>query len=389
MYGTVAAKSFVELSINSSTIEGAATAQIDSVVLALDYNVYYGDTTQALTLQVHKLQQPFKETETYFATSALPYEASTIGSVTFKPTPLKKVSYVPSGSSTTITRSFPVRVPISNTLATQIMEQSGKTPLSRQAEFIKFLPGIALTTTDAKAALGFDLTSDSTYLRIYYKSGGVKRKYDLYMDNGSNYFNNISADRSNSLLSALSQSGDSVSSVNTNNQVFLQESAGIKTKITFPYLGKLKQALGNVAINKAELVIPVESGSGSTPSPYIYLFETNKTNKILRTNGMPRSVSNDGGGSLFSYGTPSPIGYSVKNNAYIFNMTSYIQAMLYGVKPNTGLIVSPASILFIPPSSPSVEPVNALLSLQTLRQTVLSMSPGNKIALRIYYTTKK
>lgn len=390
MYGTVAAKSFLELSINSPTIEGAAAAQIDSMVLALDYDAYYGDTTQALTLQVHQLQQPFKETETYFTTSALPYESSPIGSVTFMPKPLKKTNYVPTGSTTTITRSFPVRIPIANSVATQIIEQSGKTPLSTQAEFIKFLPGIALTATNnAKAALGFDLASDSTYLRIYYKSGGTKRTYDLQMDNGSKYFNNLSADRSNSSLRALVQSGDSVSATNTSNQAFLQESTGIKTKITFPYLSNLKQALGNVAINKAELVIPVVPTSGSTPSPYVYLFETNKNNKILRSNGMPRALSTDGGSSLFSYSSPFPASYSAKNNEYVFNMTSYVQAMLYDVKPNTGLIISPASIMFASQSNNPVNEVNALLNLQTLRQTVLNMAPGNKISLRIYYTTKK
>jgi hypothetical protein len=67
-------------------------------------------------------------------------------------------------------------------------------------------------------------------------------------------------------------------------------------------------------------------------------------------------------------------------------MTSYIQAMLYGIKPNTGLIISPASLLF--GAQPNTK-VNDLLAVQTLRQTVLNMSPDNKIYLRIYYTTKK
>jgi hypothetical protein len=381
--GSVSARGFLEVSIASATIEGAAGATIDSMVLALDYDTYYGDTTQNLALKVHKLTQPFNEKVTYFANSSLTYDEAVIGSSSFKPTPTKKVKFIPAGSTTTIMRSFPARIRLNNNVASQILQQSGNA-----AEIIKVLPGIAITAdNDAKAALGFNLDSDSTYLRIYYTSGATKRSFNLPIKSTNDYFTNLTTDRSTSaLLNQLQKSGDSVASTSTNNQVFLQESVGLKAKITFPYLSKLKKELGDVGINRAELVIPVVNVPGSTPSPYLYLFETNKKNKFTRFNSAPRAVSGDGAIYPLSYGAPAPLIYDAKKNAYTLNITSYLQGMLYGARPNNGLIISPASLLYSTQSGFSVQ---QLLGVQTLRQTVLNMAPGNRVTLRIYYTTKE
>jgi len=397
-FGTLTTTSFIEVSTISSTVTGAAGAQVDSMVLALDYNESYGDTTQNLTINVHQLQQPFQATATYFTNSALPFEPAVLGSATFKPAPRRVKTEVVTtttngtSTSTTVKRSIPARVRLSNAFAAQILAQSSGT-LSSQTEFIKFFPGIAITSSaNAQAVLGFQPTADSTYLKIYYTSGGTKYQYRLGITAANNYFSNITTDRTGTPLAALRQAGDSLPARNINNQAFLQESVGIKTKVTFPDLKNFKQQLGEVAINRAELVIPASSVPFNMVSPYIYLYETNKSNRILRyidSKNTPRGLS-DANSYAFYYTTPYPGVYSATNQEYKINITSYVQALLYNtmptdITPSNGLIISPASIAFV---SGTVDPLD-LLSLQTLRQTVISTAGDKRIALRVYYTTQK
>ncbi|PIQ19967.1 MAG: hypothetical protein COW65_17735 [Cytophagales bacterium CG18_big_fil_WC_8_21_14_2_50_42_9] len=396
-FGTVTATSFLEVETITSTVTGAAGAQVDSMVLALDYDESYGDTTQNLTINVHQLQQPFSETSTYYTNSTLPYEPATLGSATFKPAPkivkTEVVSTTNSGTttSTTVKRSLPARIRLNNALAAQILAQSSST-LGSQTEFVKFFPGIAITAnTDAKAVLGFRPTADSTYLKIYYTSGGTKYQYQLSITTGNNYFSNINADFTGTPLAALRQAGDSLPALNVNNQAFLQESVGLKTKISFPDLKQFKKTLGDVAINRAELIIPATSVPFNIVSPYIYLYETNKTNRILRntdSKSTPRGLS-DGNSNPFYYTSPYPGSYSTTNQEYKINITSYVQALLYNtmpanIAPSSGLIISPASIAF----TTGTDPLD-LLGLQTLRQTILNTAGDKRIALRVYYTARK
>jgi len=397
-FGTVTATSFLEVGAISATVTGAAGAQVDSMVLALDYDESYGDTTQNLTISVHQLQQPFQETATYYSASTLPYQPEALGSLTFKPAPRRVKTEVittttnGTSASTTVNRSFPARVRLSNALAAQILAQS-TTTLGSQAEFIKFLPGIAITaSTDAQAVLGFRPTADSSYLKIYYTSGGTKYQYQLGISASNNYFSNISTDRTGTPLAALRQAGDSLPANSVNNQAFLQESVGLKTKISFPDLKNFKQTLGDVAINRAELIIPATSVPYNAVSPYIYLYETNKSNRILRntdSKNTPRGLS-DANSYAFNYISPYPGVYSATNQEYKINVTSYVQALLYNsmptnITPSNGLIISPASIAFV---SGTVDPLD-LLSLQTLRQTIINTAGDKRIALRVYYTTQK
>jgi hypothetical protein len=385
-FGAVTAKSFLEVGITSGLgFEDAANARIDSTVLVLDYNEYFGDTTQNLTVNVHKLQQGFRDDVTYFTNSSLPHESAVIGSATFKPTPRKTVKKV--ATNTTVNASIPVRIRMTPAFGAEMLAQSGKTPLSNPTEFLKFLPGIALTSeNNAKSALGFTF-SDSTYFRIYYTSGGKKLQYNFIISSTNNRLSQLSADRSNTPLARLQQPGDSVPAASTGNTAFLQESVGIKTKLTFPYLNKFKQALGTVAINRAELVIPVKVTNGFTPSPYIYLFETNKNNRILRQGGVPVGIPANGS-SLTSFSQPLATSYNATTQSYTVNITTYLQAVLYNsrlsdsrIMRNNGLVVSPASAAQLT----SLE----ALSLQSLNQTLLNFAPGSPVKLRVYYSTNQ
>jgi len=394
-FGSVTATSFLEVGVGSSTFTAATGAQVDSMVLSLDYDDAYGDTTQDLTINVHRLQEPFQETETYYSFKSLKYDPTPLGSVIFKPTPLGP-SYVPVNGTAKIRKPTPVRIRLSNALAAEFLAQSGTTGLSNQAQFVTNFPGIALTGgTNANSAVSFGPGADSTYLKIYYKSGGTKYSYQFNIAADNDYFTNIATDRTGTPLAALKLAGDSLPARSTNNQVYLQESTGLKTKISFPDLKNLKQQAGDVAINRAELIIPATSVPYNTISPYVYLFETDKSNRILRANdnnNTPRGLS-DANVYAFDYTRPARGVYSGEVQGYKINITSYVQALLSNtmptaVSPSQGLIISPASFIY-DPQTMGTEGPSALLALQTLRQTIINTTGEKRIMLRVYYTTQK
>lgn len=399
IFGTTTASAFTEVGLGSGSFIEPASAVIDSMVLSLDYEEYYGDTTQNLTVQVHRLQQPFAEDQIYFADRSIPYQETPLGSRTFKPTPKKTVRTYNADSSAIVRLPVPLRIRLNNSLANEILAQR-ETVLANQQAFVNFLPGFALTTDEnAQAILGFDPDADSTYIRIYYRSGGKKYAYNLFLSGDNNRLNQVSTNRANSPLAALQQKGDALPASATNNRIFLQESTGLKGKISFPYIQTLKEKLNGAYINRAELILPVVSTENI--SPYLYLYETDASNRILRYNNEARAVSSDGANYPSGYLSPAPVQYDAVKKHYILNVTSYVQAMIYNIRPRVstttgmkelapsdGLIVSPASIAAASLSGSSA-PLNSLLGLQTLRQTILSMAPGNQIKLRLYYSAKK
>jgi hypothetical protein len=399
-FGTTTATAFTEVALGSSTFTEPATATIDSMVLSLDYDEYYGDTTQNLTVRVHRLQQAFKEDEIYFANRAIPYQEATLGSRTFKPTPRKTVRSFNSDSSAVVRLPLPLRIKLNNALANEILAQR-ETVLANQAAFVNFLPGLALTTDNsAQAVLGFNADADSTYIRIYYRAGGKKYSYNLFLSGDNNRLNQVGSNLANTRLAALQNGGAPLPASATNNQIYLQESTGLKGRISFPYLSTLKDKLNGAYINRAELEIPVANFNGDI-SPYLYLYETNNTNKILRYSNEARAVSSDGALYPSGYVSPAALSYVASKKAYTLNVTSYVQALIYDIRPrvntsdglkeitpSNGLIISPASLSAASVTA-SAASLNSLLGLQTLRQTVLSMAPDNKIKLRLYYSAKK
>lgn len=395
-FGTVKATTFTEVALGSGSFTDAANAVIDSMVLSLDYDEYYGDTTQNLTVRVHRLQEAFREDQIYFADRGIPYQEAVLGSRTFKPRPKQTVKSFNADSSAIVRQPIPLKIRLDNALANQILAQR-ETILASQEAFVNFLPGLALTSNEnAKAILGFNPASDSTYLRIYYRAGDKRYRYNFFLNQNNNRLNQVTANRANTPLAGLQQAGDAIASTATNNRIFLQESTGLKGKITFPYITTLKEKLNGAFINRAELVFPVV-GNTSDVSPYLYLYETNNSNKILRYKTTPRSLSGDGAHYPAGYSSPAAAVYSAKEKAYILNVTSYVQALIYDIRPkektstgskelspSQGLIVSPASL-----TTQSLVSLNDLLGLQTLRQTVISTSPGNQIKLRLYYSAKQ
>jgi hypothetical protein len=378
-FGIVSARTFVEVGLPRNNLTFDTNTGADSLILSLGYSYYYGDTTRTTSLSVYELDERFDERTTYFTTSQLRIKTEPLGSVTFLPRP---TGTIPTGGTANQRRIPTIKLKLSLELANRILAQSEQPALVNQQSFVtQLLKGISIEPTPgapAGSVLGFALQSDSSYISLHYTAtidnAPVKRRVRFrFYDNNSqfNQFNQITADRSATPLAGLVNSSDLVASTETGNVAFLQSGTGLRTKITFPNLASLRSDASNIAINYAELVIPVKRDLfDRLPLPLqIALYETNESNRILRhSDGVtPRRVQVSGANPMGA-GSPAYLTYDADNRQYKVNITSYLQAMLYGGKPNNGLLIS------------------SEINGNMVNRAVLNMSPTERIRLRVYYS---
>ncbi len=391
-FGTTTAQSYLAIGPTGGTFAANAGSP-DSVVLSLDYDENYGDTTQNFTVEVRELATAFKPEATYYTNNNNNLEAlsNLLGTTTFVPKPKRTNSQTASSGTVTKT-SIPVRIKLNNELGQRILALPSAT-LSNPTEFAKSFKGIVLSSgANTKAALGFAPDADSTYLRIYYTSSdNKKQKYDLAVSGSNDRLNQITSNLAGSTLASLQKSGDSIASATANNEAYLQESTGIVTKITFPYLSLFREKtnLGDLAVNRAELIIPVKENPSYLPSPAAYLIETNKSNRILKTGGLPRVVREDPLETL-SRGDNTPqaaaIRYNKDKKAYIVNVTKYVQDMIYNRPSVYG--TKNKSLLLVPTSRTGVLDASGKTVLEStgLYSSILQISGSDRIKLRLYFS---
>ncbi|MDQ3291152.1 MAG: DUF4270 domain-containing protein [Bacteroidota bacterium] len=392
-FGTTTGQSYLAIGPTGGTFATNAGSP-DSVILSLDYDEYYGDTTKNYTVEVRELGTAFKPEATYYTNNNNNLEAlaALLGTTTFVPKPKRTNSKTASSGAVTKT-SIPVRIKLNNELGQRILALPSAT-LSNPTEFAKAFKGIVLSPgANTNAALGFAPDADSTYLRIYYTSSdNKKQKYDLAVSGSNDRLNQVTSNLTGSALASLQKSGDSIASTTTNNETYLQESTGIVTKISFPYLDRFREKLNlnDLAVNRAELIIPVKESAFYLPSPAAYLVETNRSNKILKNAGLPKVIREDALESATSGSTAqqaAALRYNKDKKAYIVNVTKYVQDLIYSKQSVYGTLTN-KNLLLVPTSRPSgLDPTGKTVMEATgLYSSTLQISGSDRIKLRLYFS---
>ncbi|MGV3541313.1 MAG: DUF4270 family protein [Rufibacter sp.] len=391
-FGTVTAKTFAEFTTTSLNVAFDPNDGADSLVLRLDYDYFYGDTTQQNTWNVHRITNGFRDDTTYFTSGGMPYAPATLGSVTFTPRP--RANYYIKNTAGTDSTKNPMLINIKlNTaagmaLANEILAQSDKAPLKTQQAFIdQLLKGLAIVPApgaENKSIIGIVPASTSSSLILYYKSKTDNTTKSYTFRTTNRYFNQIQANRSGGALAGLTAHADALPSTATGNKVFLQAGTGLVTKLTLPYLKDYrKDAAGqtrDLLINKAELVIPVNalSTTGDFPlPPVISLLRATTSNHISRTDGFPNAISGEGTGQ------PAILEYRSKELVYVVNVTTYLQNVLYDRLSNSGLILFPSAV----GSSLATPTANAQSVNRAVLKANQTSTGADRIRLKIYYST--
>jgi len=289
----------------------------DSTVMQLRLNGYYfGDTSQYLQINVHRLTEDIEpgEISNYlYNTRSLAYEAEPLGVLSFFPRP--------TGSDTIIIR-------FNDNIGQElfdILKEKDEVKTSSEG-FIDWFKGLALIPSgNNNCVVGFKANSDNLWFRVYTHNKNdleETKYYEFKLTNSSRQFNHISVSRENSLFRDLTKKLYAVPSKATGNKTLLTGGTGMYTKIRFPSMDQYF-LLENTILLKAELYLPPANrlyNQEKLPDTLL-LGEVNKYNDqsiILRSDN-----------SYFSGYLHHDEEFG-ENTYYYFDISEYLQSVLSG-----------------------------------------------------------
>src|SRR5688572_4030939 len=383
-FGTIIATHYTDISLGKTNLSFPAGPSPDAKLeLVMAYTgFYYGDTSVAIKLNVHKLSENFQETKTYYTKDKVLTESSVLGSITFKPKPNRTAS----------NKSQIISIPLDQAFANQLLTKTFAT----QEDFRNFWKGIAITPDPSSAAgsiVGFTNVPDSVGISLtkvgginltYVDVDGIRQKHNFPFY--TSYFNGVEVTRQGALTTLDKPTKELLASDN-NFETYVQANTGIKTRLTFPGLENFENTRGNIFINHAELVIPVKKGSFSVTNPVtplpktLFIYESKTNNRIPETSGGVAIAVQAGNAPASQFGSPAIGNLMPDNSQYTFNITSYVQAIISKQKPNNGVIITPtAEDIFSAQGAGQAFP-----GTLNLRRALIDAA-DKKIELRIYYS---
>lgn len=295
----------------------------DSLILYLSYAGYYGDTAASQTLNVYSLTEDLHIDSTYYSSKTFTSDPNPIGSLSYKPRPKTKVIL---GSDTL---SPHLRITLSKTLADSIIALNGKTELSSNANWLAYFKGLYLATLPVNypGAISYFNFFNSKLTLYFHDSSLISKNYNFSLTGAriNNFTHNYTATPVGNQL-ADSSIGDSVN--------YIQAMAGVKTKISFPFLKHFLDS-GSILLNRAELKIT----TGELILPYnppakIFLVTKNESGEMVFPIDYFESADLYGG-SL-----------NATSDGYTFNIARHLQRYLNGTISNADfyLIISGSGV---------------------------------------------
>jgi hypothetical protein len=327
IFGKIAAEAFTRLRLQTEFIElPAATA--DSGFLYLSYSYYYGNISQAQTLDVYKLDEYVSSDVTYFSKSAGLSYTTKIGTATFN------------ASSDSASQLI---VRITDIPYLQSILDASKNNSGFESE-IRGLAIVPTNNTDG-AIIRIDGNSSNTALHVHYTQYGESKIYGLTLNSSARKYFRITTDRSGTDLASLVNNYDSISTdalPSNSHRSYIQALTGIRTRLSFPYLKKLRETFPNIAVIKGELQLYISSGTDNyTPNYSLTLFRT-ENGKIRRTSsGAVQYVQPD---DVVQTSNGAAIVVGLTSNSYTFPVRSFVQAILLEQIAHEPIIVSPSTL---------------------------------------------
>lgn len=408
VFGTSSANLAMAVSLPNadySTYKFGLNPVIDSAVLVLPYtSQIYGDTaTSTYTVNVQRLTVDLSKEKAYPSNANwLPdLTDGTIGTFSgkIKPTTKTSITTVVTGGPDTLIKVVPqMRIKLANNIIQREILNKDSLTLSKANNFFKSFKGlkVSATSTGKGGIMFFNFAGTDGKLEIYYKktnatTSTAKDTVAVSFPIGGG-LGPVSASVNHGytqvILDQLSANPPAT------DVTYLQALAGLKNKISFPYLknfvaDRKKPANGGnpntkIIVNKAELVIDLNSNVtdlvpfGAAQRLALYRFDLagQRVNVPDNDNGVQNVYAGDPralGETLFG-------GYfdSVRNR-YIFTITSYIQDLLDGKTPDYGTFLAPSSLTEF----------NLTPSVTSAARSIINKhkkNPASGLKLNIFYT---
>ena len=361
--GKVKSESYLELTpdtynLGSSSDTETVNYVFDSIAMILKYDrYYYGDTTKTQTLNIHQLTQKIKpniDDDSFYNNSTLTHYSNSIGSRTFYPRPIGKDS---------------VNIQMDASFGKNLFDKLKNNAFTSSDEFNDYFRGIVIkpSTANSSNVVGF---TTACVMRMYYRQANANSEEtytkDFKIADLTKQFNNISLDKTGTIIENLPDSRGKLSSELTNNSAFVQSGTGVACRIDFPFIKQLKYISEKGAIVDAELIIKPIKNSASALYPIkdsLQVYECDHLNRISKI------LTNSDGSQKLAKLNNTPDEFN-ENIGYTINIGSFLHQEMKKTYANKSSL-----ILTFPNISKGVNRI--VLGNQK--------NAENKLKLKIYY----
>lgn len=253
VFGYTYSEFATQVRLSANNVDFGSNPVADSIVLNMKYYTVYSDTKRnnKITLNVYKLNEAISKDSDYYSNRPI-NKGILIGSKTFLPNSKDSV-YFDGGNKPPM-----VRIKLDPSFANELITASQNGHLTTNTEFLNYLNGIVVspsTNIAGGALISFDNLSAYTNITFYYHNDSGTGKYAFDMNSNCarySFFNHYNYANANAALKA-QVDGDTALG---NQKLYLQPMAGTRIKIRFPNIKAALVSGKDIAINKAELIIP-------------------------------------------------------------------------------------------------------------------------------------
>jgi hypothetical protein len=345
LLGKYEARAFMQIGIPAANdLNGCSNCTFDSLVFSSRFSGHYmGDTTEAFTVNVHRLNQQMdgEEVSIGYNTSSLTFNTTPLGTTTLA---------TPRPSSKNL-----VSMKLNDQYGHELFEmlKRNSDTVTDVALFYKYFNGIVFTGSGTNQRSVYYFTpaesGSNIVMKLYYRQNGsapVQASIDFPITPSTFQFNAFSYDKSGTPLSAfIPKTRQIIPSGTTGNMAFLHGNSGLFPHITIPALLSLKELYPYIKVVKAELEITPSlsnyaTGSGYQLPPAMALYQIDDDKNL---GGVIYDVS----GSVVQTGNLVIDYLYHKDTRYTYDLTAYVNNILAnGIFSQKSLVLLPFSNIY-------------------------------------------
>lgn len=242
---------YSQIGMTSNSIEWGDGAVADSVVLQMVYSGYYGDTLDQMSLHIYEvLEDMDPDSTTYYSNTSLEY-GNELAYCNFEPRPKTPSNIEDDSLSVAV-----LRINMDPSFGQRLIDNEAA--VSSSSAFQEHFKGIYLScdeTSETGSICYFNLLNTKSYMRVYYHNNSDTSFCDFNFSDKYARFNHFEHDYNSA---AAPISFDDTAS---NQYLYVQSTAGVRTRLQFPNLAQWAQDLNtNVLINEAKIIMSGANG---------------------------------------------------------------------------------------------------------------------------------
>ena len=333
VFGSTTAGFYTQFIPSSGGHSFGVEHMLDSLILQLTYEGYYGDTNVVLTAHTYEMLEGINKDSIYYSNLNRDLNPIDYSNFAFSPEPTKKVILLPNND--TIDAVLRLNLSDINTSLGEKLLSATPEQMDSLQVFQEFFKGLFVQSQpvyEDGSIIYFGLPTSNTKLSLFYSSKATDTsawedslRYDYYISTSTATVNKYEHDYTTASPEFTAQVINKDTSLGV-QQFYAQGYGGVQSVIKIPNINHWGR-IGNVAVNEAKLVLPgISNDEFFDPPGKMYLLK-------IGEDGLGETLPDPIIGDYYFDGE-----YKKSTNTYEFRITRYIQSLISDTtQTNNGL----------------------------------------------------